>query len=216
MEQIKLMLVDDHRIFMDGLKSSLRSEKKYTVASEAASVAEAIEKIPAAAPDIIITDISMPGLPGTELVKHVKAHHPHIKILVLSMHDEPDIISDIMMLEADGYLLKNIDKKQLVEALDKIADNGSWYSPEVVTAMMSKLKKNEKPGDDLSMLTDRELEIIKLVGQEYTTGEIAEKLFLSKLTVETHRKNINHKLGIKTIVGLIKLSIRNGLASAES
>lgn len=209
------MLVDDHKIFMDGIKTSLRNEKKFTVVEMATSVPEALEKIKTAQPDIVMTDISMPGVSGVDLVKEVKTTYPHIKVLVLSMHNEPDIISDIMMLEADGYLLKNIEKKQLVEALGKIADNGSWYSPEVVATMVKRVKKTEKSKDDLSVLSEREIEIVKLVAQELSTSEIAEKLFLSKLTIETHRKNINNKLGVKTIVGLIKLAIRNGLISVE-
>lgn len=209
------MLVDDHKIFLDGIKTSLRNEKKITVVAQAHSVAEALAQVESVNPDIIMTDISMPGESGIELVRQVKERYPHIKVLVLSMHNEPDIISDIMMLEADGYLLKNIEKKQLVEAIDKVADNGSYYSPEVVSAMVEKVKKIKRPKDDLSMLSEREIEIIKLVAQEYSTSEIAEKLFLSKLTVETHRKNINNKLEVKTIVGLIKLAIRNGLTSAE-
>ncbi|MES2628475.1 MAG: response regulator transcription factor [Bacteroidota bacterium] len=212
--QIRVMLVDDHHIFRDGVKMVLEDEERFVVCAEAASVNEALQRIPEAQPEIIMTDISMPGESGIELVRQVKQGYPHIKVLVLSMHNEPDIISDIMMLEADGYILKNIGRKGLIESLDKVADDGSCYSPEVLTALMGKLKKTEKPKDDLSSLSEREIEIIKLVVQELSTSEIAEKLFLSKLTVETHRKNINNKLGIKTIVGLIKLAIRNGLTTA--
>ena len=205
------MIVDDHQMFIDGVKSLLRKEKQFEFIAEANTGEDALRLLSEQVPDILISDISMPGMSGKELVQAIKKEYPGVKILVLSMHNEADVISDIMYMEAEGYILKNIGKQELVTALQKLSDGGTHYSDEVLLSLMRKVKKENKKEKETITLSDREIEIVKLIAQEFSNEEIAEKLFLSKRTVETHRKNIHQKTGIKTVVGLIKFAIRNDL-----
>src|SRR6218665_1399023 len=210
-KKIRLMIVDDHQMFIDGVKSLLRKEKQFEFIAEANTGEDALRLLSEQVPDILISDISMPGMSGKELVQAIKKEYPGVKILVLSMHNEADVISDIMYMEAEGYILKNIGKQELVTALQKLSDGGTHYSDEVLLSLMRKVKKENKKEKETITLSDREIEIVKLIAQEFSNEEIAEKLFLSKRTVETHRKNIHQKTGIKTVVGLIKFAIRNDL-----
>jgi DNA-binding NarL/FixJ family response regulator len=212
--KIKLMIVDDHQMFIDGVKSLLRKEKQFEFIAEANTGEEALRLMESMQPDILITDISMPGMSGNELIEKVKAKNPEIKILVLSMHNEAEVISEIMMQEAEGYILKNTGRQELSSALHKIADGGTFYSDEVLLSLMRKVKKEAKRDKEVVQLSERELEVVRLVVQEMSNEEIAGKLFISKRTVETHRKNINQKTNMKTVVGLIKFAIRNEIASA--
>jgi DNA-binding NarL/FixJ family response regulator len=212
--KIKLMIVDDHQMFIDGVKSLLRKEKQFEFIAEANTGEDALRLMESTPPDILITDISMPGMSGNELIEKVKAKNPEIKILVLSMHSEAEVISEIMMQEAEGYILKNTGRQELSSALHKLADGGTFYSDEVLLSLMRKVKKEAKRDKEVVHLSERELEVVRLVVQEMSNEEIAEKLFISKRTVETHRKNINQKTNMKTVVGLIKFAIRNEIASA--
>ena len=211
LEKIKIMIVDDHQMFIDGVKSLLRNEKRFDFIAESNSGETALEILENITPHILISDISMPGMSGNELIKKVKELNPEIRILVLSMHNEADIISDIMMLEAEGYILKNTGKKELSTALQKIADGGTHYSEEVLLSLMHKIKKDKKHDSHIQKLSEREIEIVELICKEFSNEEMAEKLFLSKRTVETHRRNISLKTNTKTVVGLIKFAFRNGM-----
>lgn len=211
--KIKLLIVDDHQIVIDGMKALLRKEKQFEFIAEANSGQEALELLKVHTPDILISDISMPGMNGNELIKLVKEHYPEVKILVVSMHDDPETISEILMLEAEGYILKNTGRKELTTALEKLADGATFYSEEVLLSLMKKQKKEIRKDVEVAQLSAREIEIICLIAQECSNEEIAEKLFISKRTVETHRKNINQKTNIRSAVGLIKFAIRNELVT---
>lgn len=204
-------MVDDHQMVIDGMRALLRKEKQFEFIASANSGEEALELLKVHTPDILISDISMPGMSGNELIKMVKEHYPEIKVLVVSMHNDPDTIGEVMMLEAEGYILKNTGRKELTAALEKLADGATFYSEEVLLSLMRKQKKEIRKEAEVAQLSGREIEIIGLIAQEYSNEEIAEKLFISKRTVETHRKNINQKTNIKTVVGLIKFAIRNEL-----
>jgi DNA-binding NarL/FixJ family response regulator len=210
--QTRILIVDDHQMFLDGIKTLLSKEKNLNVLAEALSVKEAIYFIKKKKIDLVITDISMPEMSGTELTKIIKRDYHDTKVLVLTMYNDREIINEIAMTEAEGYILKNSGKKELLNAINRIIGNSTYYSNEVIAIMteiqVEKAKIQEKTHD----LSDREKEIISLICQELTTNEIAEKLFLSPLTVETHRKNILRKTNIKTIVGLIRFALANKLA----
>lgn len=213
-EPIKIVLVDDHQMFIDGVKALLRKEKKFEIVGEALNGEQALSFISNNELDILITDISMPGMSGVELTKKVKKCKPDVKILVLTMFNDRQVISEIIMAEAEGYILKNTGKQELIHALEKIADNGTFFSNEVVNIMMENSTIQQAETDvRLDFLTERELEILKLICLELTSEQIADKLFISKRTVDTHRKNIIDKTGIHTLVGLIKFALRNKLTS---
>ncbi len=210
-KEVKLLIADDHQLFIDGVKLLIRKEKSFRVVAEALNGVEAMKIISEEDIDVLLTDINMPEMDGIELTKIVKSQYPDIKVLVLTMHNEGEIINEIIQAEADGYILKNTGKKELVEAINKIMDDGTYYSNEVLTIMMHDAKREKKIHDNTKSLTEREVEILKLIVQEYSSVQIAERLFISKNTVDTHRKNMLQKTGIKTIVGLIKFAISNNI-----
>ena len=208
---LRMMIVDDHQMFIDGVKSLLRKEESIEIIAQANSGHEALERLKQQEVDFVITDINMPGMSGTELAAKIKQQYPEIKVLVLSMFNEIEIINEILRSEAEGYILKNTGKDELLEAINHIRDDGTFYSNEVVKLMMASTKQTKQRTENQQLLTNREMEILKLVCEEYSTADIAETLFISPRTVETHRKNIMHKTGCKTLVGLIKFAIANQL-----
>lgn len=209
--ELKIVIADDHQMFIDGIKSLLSKEKKLNFIYEAANGEDALSYIRKNVVDLLITDISMPGMSGTELTKKVKQEFPHIKVLVLSMFNDPAIVNEILQSEAEGYILKNTGKHELLSAISKIMDDGTYYSNEVMNLMLNQKRKSATQTQAKEQLTERETEILKLVCEEYTTAGIAEKLFISPRTVDTHRKNILEKTQSKTIVGLIKYAFENNI-----
>jgi DNA-binding NarL/FixJ family response regulator len=212
---IKLLLTDDHQMLLDGIRSLLRKEKDIEIIAEAKNGKTALEILQQQADsnnpiDVLLTDISMPQMDGVELTRLAKLRFPDLKILVLTMHDERALIEQILAVEAEGYILKNIGRKELIKAIKKVAEGSSHYSPEVLEVIMQ--KKNEQHQKNSSnLLTKRETEIVQLICKEYSSAEIAETLFISTRTVETHRKNILHKINVKNVVGLIKFAFKNQL-----
>ena len=198
-------------MFIDGVKSLLRKEDNIDFIGEVHNGIKALSFLENRKPDLLITDISMPEMDGVELTKEVKKLYPEVKILVLSMHDDKEIISEILLAEAEGYILKNTGKKELTKAIEYITEGSTHYSKEVLNIMMQKVKKQYQSDEEIKSLTERELEIVNLIVQEYSTAAIAEKLFISPRTVDTHRKNIMVKTQSKTIIGLMKFAFRNGL-----
>ena len=202
-QQVTILIVDDHQMFLDGIKNLL--------STEANTGKEALLILARMSVDLVITDINMPEMSGTELTRQIKKNFPQIKVLVLTMYNDREIIHEIVMTEAEGYILKNSNKKELLNAINRITDHGTYYSNEVISIMTENYITKEKIRDKTHELSSREKEIISLICLELTTAEIADKLFLSPLTVETHRKNILRKTNSKTIVGLIKFAIDNKL-----
>ena len=164
--------------------------------------------------DLLITDINMPEMSGVELTKIIKKNHPEIKVLVLTMYNDYQIIYEILMAEAEGYILKNIERDELKTAINRIVDNGTYYSNEVLSVMMKGTVKEKKTQNMIKDLSSRELEILKLIYDENTSTQIAENLNISKLTVETHRKNIIAKTNIRTTIGLIKFVAEHNIFSS--
>ncbi len=209
--KIRTLIADDHIMFIDGLKVLLKQDENIEVIAEALNGGAAYDIICKQQLDLLITDISMPGMNGIELTKKVKQNFPQVKILVVTMYNEREIVSEILMAEADGYVLKNADRKEFLKAINKIADDGTYFQNEVLSIMLEKVKKEKTQGNELKNLSEREIEVLKLIMYEYSSEQIAEKLFISKNTVDSHRKNILEKTQIKTLVGLCKFAFRNNL-----
>jgi len=207
---IKILLVDDHQLFLDGIKLVLRKAKNLIINGEAHNGIEALQFLKKNEIDLMITDVNMPEMSGTELTKKVKELYPEIKVLVLTQSDEKSVINQIIQSEAEGYLLKKIEKKELIFAINKIINNGSYYCNEMAEIMMQNLK-SKKHNIIQEELTEREKEILKLICMEYSTLEIAEKLFISDRTVDSHRANILRKTKVKTVIGLVKYAIENNI-----
>lgn len=215
MDQItyKILIVDDHQMFIDGIHSLLIGQEKFQICHEANNGEAALDILAKHKVDILISDLNMPGMSGAELVKTVKEKYHDIKVLVLSMHNNRETVGDILMSEAEGYILKNTGKKELLSGLERIAEGSTYYSKEVMSIMMEKVQKQKQIIEETDSLTDRELEILQLIVQEFSSEEIAGQLFISRRTVDTHRKHILKKTASKTIVGLIKFAFRNELVT---
>jgi len=209
-QKICLAIVDDHQIVIDGLKSLLQGQPNFTVNIESTHPEKMEEFLASVKVDILITDIMMPIMNGAQLAKMVKINFPHIKILALSMSGQGDLINQ-MIDDSDisGYVLKNIGKQELITALEKIANGGVYFSGEVLEEMI-KDSERKKSSDEVH-LTLREIEIIRLIEKEYCNKQIAEKLFISERTVETHRKNIYRKTQTSGLIGLIKYAYEHKL-----
>lgn len=210
----KLLIVDDHQMFIDGLKSILRKQDTFQVVAEALDGQAAMDILEKQKFDIVISDIGMPRVSGLELTKFIKEKFPETKVIIVSMHNDPAVVTEIVMAEAEGYLLKNTGKKELMDALISVSNNRTYYSHDVVAVMMKTIKPEKVPVEETKQLSEREIEILKLIIEELSSEQIAEKLFISKRTVDTHRINILTKTNSKTLVGLIKYAVRNNLFDA--
>jgi len=209
-EKISLAIVDDHRIVIDGLKSLLDGHPYFSVKIESTDPEEMLGLLSKTPVHILLTDIMMPGMNGAELAKKVKEKFPGIKILALSMSGQGDLVNQ-MIDDSDiaGYVLKNLGKQEFISALEKIAGGGVYFSREVLDEM-TKAGERKKTADEVH-LTLREIEIIRLIEKEYNNKQIADALFISERTVETHRKNIFRKTKTSGLIGLIKYAYENKL-----
>ena len=210
-EHINILIADDHQMFIDGIKSITKNEEDITIAAEALNGKEAMGYLIAEDINFVIADIEMPEMNGIELTEWIKENKPDVKVLIVTNYKDRGFIDAMIKAEAEGYILKNTGKQELLNAINRIADGGTFYSNEVVSILMENYKEKEKAEEQTKDLSLREKEIVRLICQENSTNEIADKLFLSPYTVETHRKNILKKKKAKTIVGLIKYAIENKL-----
>jgi len=210
-EKARVLIADDHPMFLDGLKLLLRNKSEISIEALANNGPEVLSFLETQHFDLVLTDLNMPGMSGVELVKTIKQRFPDTKLLVLTMNDDKEIIKEILFAEAEGYLLKNAGKAQLFEAIDDVLSGKTHYESDVVHLMMKQVKSEKKSEDLLRLLSARELEVLKLILQEYTSKEIADQLFISKQTVDTHRAHILQKTESKTLVGLIKMALSAGL-----
>jgi len=210
MSKITLALVDDHQIVIDGLVSLLKGEERFQFAFATTHSTEVLSLLQQHKVDILLTDVMMPELPGNVLAKEVKKKFPLVKILALSMNGEGDLVNE-MLDEADisGYVLKNIGKGELIQALERIAKGGIYFSEEVIEALKQTDKRKKET--EQAHLTDREIEIIRLIEKEFSNKQIAEQLFISERTVETHRKNIFRTTETNSVIGLIKFAYEHKL-----
>ncbi len=209
-EKITLALVDDHQIVIDGLTSLLKGHDRFKFAFATTDSSEVVEKLGSHPIDVLLTDVMMPKLPGNKLARQVKEKYPDIKILALSMSGQGDLVNE-MIEEADiaGYVLKNIGKQELVTALEKIAGGGIYFSEEVIDELQRNSQRKKQKEE--AHLTTREIEIIRLIEKEYNNKLIAETLFISERTVETHRKNIFRKTNTNSVIGLVKYAYEHKL-----
>lgn len=206
----KLAIVDDHQIVIDGLRSLLKGHHQYEIVIESNHPEAVPSLLQQHKIDMMLTDVMMPVMTGVELARTVKKEFPSIKIIALSMNGEGSLVNQ-MIEESDisGYLLKNIGQTEFITALNKIAAGGIYFSDEVLQEML-KASERKQVSDD-SKLTNREVEIVRLIEKEYSNKKIAEELFLSERTVETHRKNIFRKTKTNSVIGLIKYAYEHKL-----
>jgi two-component system, NarL family, nitrate/nitrite response regulator NarL len=207
-----IVLVDDHQIIIDGIKSMLASTE-FNIIKVANNGQEAFEYLTYNYHEthLVLTDVSMPIMDGIELCQKIKSQYHHIGVLMLSMYNSVDIVKKAIEAEADGYILKNSGKEEMEAAIKKILDGGTYFSQDIIPLLYGSYIKEKQQTVELSLLSVREIEILKLIVKEYTSEEIAQQLFISKKTVDNHRTNLLEKTSCKTTVGLVKFAIRNQL-----
>ncbi|MFK5856538.1 MAG: response regulator transcription factor [Bacteroidota bacterium] len=216
MTQIKILLADDHKIVRDGIISLLSDEENLNIVCEAENGIQVIDKLKNHDIDIIIMDISMPKMNGIECTINVKRLYPHIHVLILSMYNEEQYVSEVFSSGASGYILKSSGRDDLINAIVTINAGKPYYSPEITQTYIESLAKPtnvSKSGiqDVIDELTSREFEVLELIVNEHSNLEIAEKLFISVRTVDAHRRNLINKIDVKNTAGLVKFAISNNL-----
>lgn len=218
MKKIKILLADDHFIITDGIIAMLSQHKEYEIIGEARDGEDTLTKVKELSPDILIVDISMPKINGIDVVKKIRENDSVIKILALTQHDKSEYIMQMLKAGADGYLLKNSNKEELITALKAISEGNKYFGKKISDIILTNYVshsdiKNEEPSQTEILLTKREIEIIKLIVKDKSNQEIADNLNISLRTVETHRRNIMQKLNVKTVVALVRYALNKNLTS---
>ena len=221
MNQIRIIIADDHPLYREGLKGVLHTIEGFQVVGEANDGKELIHLVEKLSPEfeLIISDLKMPGLDGVSALKHLLIQYPDIRVLALTMHEEENFIMEAMQAGAKGYLLKGTARDELKEAITTVLEGEIYVNRKATHLLLSRLlqegekSSKPKPSEFLNPdLTEREMEVLKLiVCDELTNEKIAQQLFISKRTVDTHRKNLLVKLGAHNTVGLVKYAVKIGM-----
>lgn len=209
--QIRIILADDHPLFQDGLASLLERIDEFDIVGKASNGKELIELYHQSKPDIILTDIKMPEMDGIEATMEIRKTDSDVGIICLSMYDESELIVDILEAGANGYLVKNADKDEIIEAIHKVYTHESYYCKKTFAQLRESIHRNHYKKIAKPSITGKELEIIKLLCEELTAKEIAERLFISPRTVEQHKLNIQEKLGVKNAIGIVVYALKHRL-----
>ncbi|MEI6695272.1 MAG: response regulator transcription factor [Bacteroidota bacterium] len=214
MNRIKIVLVDDHRLFLDGIKSLLSEIEFIDIIGEASGGNEVLNLLDNLKPDLIMMDISMKGLSGIEVSKQITALYPDIKIIILSMHTNEEFVMNAIKAGAKGYLSKETTKEELLDAIQIVHAGGESYSKLISDNFLKSYVKKFKAEQiliDNKTLTQREIEILKLAVVGLSNKEIADKLFISMKTVDSHKNNIMQKLKLKNTAEMVLYAVKNKL-----
>lgn len=214
--KINILIVDDHQMFLEGISALLEDVPEINIVDTALNGKIVPHLINENEVDIVVTDINMPEMDGIELSKILKDKHPKVKTLILSTHNDSAMISKCIKNDVDGYLLKNAEKKELLKALNTIYKGEKYFAEEVKNEFMNQTFYQKKDKYSTIQLSRREKEVLKYITLEYTTQEIADQLFISQNTVNTHRKNLLSKLNAKNTAGLVKYAIENNILDEEN
>lgn len=217
-DKIRVLIAEDHLIVREGLRAILDSQPDIQVVGEATNGVEAVSKTDETKPDIILMDISMPEMNGLEATRRIKQSHPEVKILALTMHEGDEYFFEVLQVGASGYFVKGGSSSELLGALRALAQGDVYISPTMTKKLLSDYLRRARTGQDKETytgLTTREKEILKLVAEGRNNTEIAEKLFLSPSTVQTHRANIMAKLGLHSRTELVKYALRHRLIALD-
>lgn len=203
--KIRVLLVDDHPLVLDGIRSRIEQDPLIEVIGEGANGEEALAMARERQPDIVLMDISMPVLNGIEAAERFNVEQPDVKLLMLTMHDNREYITKVLKAGARGYILKDVSSNEMITALKAVYQGKTYYSSGVTDILLNEKGKKEVP------LTDREKTILRLLAEGNSNKHVARELDISVRTVETHRRNIKRKLDVKTSAGLVKYAIEHGI-----
>lgn len=206
MSSIRVLLVDDHPLVRDGIRSRLEQEEGIEIVGEVSNGQEALEKALEFNPNVVLMDVTMPVMNGLEAAERFKEEFPDIKILMLSMHDNREYITQVMQSGAKGYILKDVSSNEMVSAIQAVNSGKTYYSSGVTDILLNQGEKEKQVP-----LTEREQTILKLLAEGSSNKHVARELDISVRTVETHRRNIKRKLEVKSSAGLVKFAIEHGL-----
>ena len=215
---IKILLVEDHMVVRNGIKLLLESQDGFEVVGEASNGMEALDYLRNnPAPNIVLTDISMDEMDGLKLLQILHKEYDSIKVVILSMLNQINYVLEAFEYGLMGYLVKNVGYNELLFALNHIANGGRYMSEEISMLLLHQVRSGQYNGKDRMKLaidvdlSERELEVLKLIAEGYTNIEIADKIFLSKRTVEGHRQNLIEKAGVKNTAHLVKFAFEHGI-----
>lgn len=208
---IKIAITDDHPMVLQGVQTMLENTKEINIVGCYGNGSETLKHIEKDQPDVLLLDINLPDINGIELCKQLKKVNADLKIIAISNYDDVSFVKRMLNNGADGYLLKNTDRLELLEAFKAVLNNEQYLQRDIEKKLLNQSIGKKTKNPLLVKLTRREKEVLLAISEELTTLEISEKLFISPKTVETHRMNIMSKLGAKNSVGIIKTAIENGL-----
>ena len=206
---IRILLADDHVLVLDGLQARLSMEPGFDIVATASNGREALTRAHEQQPDVVIMDVSMPELNGLEATKRFRRELPHIKLLMLSMHDSREYILPLVRSGASGYVLKDVSSDELISAIETVYAGNTYFSAGASRALFQDQEK--APRENMDELSTRELDVLKLLASGLSNKEVGHQLKISVRTVETHRQNIKTKLGIQRIAGLTRYAVDHGL-----
>lgn len=208
MSKVKLLVVDDHPMLRGGIVSVLGKTENIEVISEASNGKEAILRMAEQVPDVVLMDINMDGKLDVNTTEIISQKWPETKVLAFSMHEEAQVIRRMLKAGAAGYLLKNASHQEMIKAIETVVSGESYYGPEVVSIMTQSLTSD---GDNKEVsLSNREKEVLHYVAKEFTNQEISDTINIGVRTVETHKRNLIKKLGVKNVVGLVRFALEQG------
>ena len=215
---IRLLIADDHPVVISGVKNSLATSKRIRVVGEATNGPDAIAAVKQLAPDIILLDIAMPGMNGLQITRKLAKLAPNVKILAFTMHDDREYILEVVQAGARGYVLKETSTSELIHAIETVFEDGTFFSPSVAQVLLDDQYGGSggRRFSTVSMLTEREREILTMLAQGMSNKLVADKLRVSLRTVQTHRQKIMKKLDIHSAVDLTRFAIERGLSDIQN
>lgn len=214
MSKTKILIADDHRVVIEGIKSALQEHPEFKVAGEAVDGLEAVEFAKSLEPNIVIMDISMPNLSGIEATRQIKGLNPGIQILIYTMHSDKEFVIDLFKAGISAYVLKDDPLSDLILALKAVEGGGTYFStmaPTILARHMEEMEEKSTSKNSFDTLSQREVEVFQLLAEGKRIKEIAKQLFISPKTVESHKYNIMEKLQAASVIDLTKIAIRKNL-----
>jgi two-component system, NarL family, nitrate/nitrite response regulator NarL len=213
---IKVLVADDHPVVRKGLQSCLSRQGRLKIVGEAADGEDALRQTRQLSPDVVLMDISMPGMNGLAVTEVLRKEAPQVKVLVLSVHSNKDYIFRVIQAGAHGYVSKEAPPEELLRAIETVHAGEPFFSEEIAKAALSEFVNSGGKKEPFSQLTSREREVLVLIAEGKSNKEIADKLGIGVRTIETHRERIMRRLNIHSVAGLTKYAIANGLISLET